>query len=759
MNTFIMESSVVRPATNPYGRLERNSVVGYEGEHNARSLVVETTDDLSAYASVSLIIDDLDCGAMTKTTSGSKTVLSLTLTSAMIGASGRKLCQLLMVDSNNTVIAKSSQFVILIKRSNDIERSVEDGVSFIIISEAVTEMAQEAASAAAEEAAADVVAECQTIANTAAGSASAAAQSAAAAQAAAESIVVDSTLDTASTNAIQNKVVASELATIKADLGDYEVMSLSTDLLSFSIISSGKWNVVSSTGKIRSSVTKIPEGVRKIRIEAQENSCVVAFFNTYTAPVHGETPDFSTGYTERMSLDPGEVREFDVEEDMCYLYNNRVNTAGDDCTPLVKEYSLKATKQVSSLRSELTYELAHSFTDDKVYNYAILNSGLWSVVTSGTSRSSIVKIPPNCARIIVKPTGENSVFAFLKGQSYPWHNGVPEMSESHPSRITITEEVSYDRQTDMRFIYILRINSSAEDITPDLTFVCTRSDAESEPTYVAFGASTTVGAVHHYDGTNITYTYLNYPAIVGERLGLKTYNNGHGSTGFLARGSEGTTPNFLDSIMGASEELSRASLVSIVFGYGNDYSAGLPIGEWDDYYPYDETGYHPSGSEGITEMLSKGITLMGALNWCIRYLQTNFPKAQLVIIFSAPSANRYRDVSLSSQTPGTGSAPYKLNVVDPYDNPTGSNAGIKQISEEMAKLQKAISIPMIDAFSGVGTPFSWYATRAVDSEGNYVVFSTTGSASAPVWNSHPNEDGYLVYGRYIAGLITSQFVG
>lgn len=222
MNTFIMESSVVRPATNPYGRLERNSVVGYEGEHNSRSLVVETTDDLSAYASVSLIIDDLDCGAMTKTTSGSKTVLSLTLTSAMIGASGRKLCQLLMVESNNTVIAKSSQFVILIKRSNDIERSVEDGVSFIIISEAVTEMAQEAASAAAQEAAADVVADCQAIADAASASADAAAQSASDAQTAAASIVVDSALDATSTHALQNKVVTSEINALKADLEDLD---------------------------------------------------------------------------------------------------------------------------------------------------------------------------------------------------------------------------------------------------------------------------------------------------------------------------------------------------------------------------------------------------------------------------------------------------------------------------------------------------------------------------------------------------------
>ena len=60
-NSFIMTESIVRPAKMPYGRLK---------------------DNLSAYASVSLIIDDLDRGAMTKTTSGSKTVLSLTLIGA-----------------------------------------------------------------------------------------------------------------------------------------------------------------------------------------------------------------------------------------------------------------------------------------------------------------------------------------------------------------------------------------------------------------------------------------------------------------------------------------------------------------------------------------------------------------------------------------------------------------------------------------------------------------------------------------------------
>ena len=215
-----MTESIVRPAKMPYGRLKDNGFVGIEGEHAARALVVETKDDLSAFASVNLIIDDLDCGAMTKTTSGSTTTLSMTLTSSMIGRSGRKICQLIMVNSGNTVVQKSSQFEAYVGRANEINRSVDDGVTIIILSEAVTEMAREAAAAAAEEAVADVVEDCQAIADAASASADAAAQSASDAQTAAASIVVDATLDPTSTHAIQNKAVASEISSIKADLGD-----------------------------------------------------------------------------------------------------------------------------------------------------------------------------------------------------------------------------------------------------------------------------------------------------------------------------------------------------------------------------------------------------------------------------------------------------------------------------------------------------------------------------------------------------------
>jgi hypothetical protein len=144
----------------------------------------------------------------------------MTLTSSMIGRSGRKICQLIMVNSGNTVVQKSSQFEAYVGRANEIERSVDDGVTIIILSEAVTEMAREAAAAAAEEAVADVVEDCQAIADAASASADAAAQSASDAQTAAASITVDATLDPTSTHAIQNKAVASEISSIKADLGN-----------------------------------------------------------------------------------------------------------------------------------------------------------------------------------------------------------------------------------------------------------------------------------------------------------------------------------------------------------------------------------------------------------------------------------------------------------------------------------------------------------------------------------------------------------
>lgn len=424
-----------------------------------------------------------------------------------------------------------------------------------------------------------------------------------------------------------------------------------------------------------------------------------------------------------------------------------------------------AIDAVAALKSELCITESYDFAGDQLYGYYIPASNVWR--DHDIAKCSIVKIPDDCISLTVQSSPDIAlIIAFFSGQPYPWDGLYPEYSQNYPARISIPagNSATYQVESDMKFMYVGRISVGGADINPQLSFECFRPAEPKAPLYVAFGASTTVGAVHHLSGEGgITYTDKNYPALVGQALGYRAVNLGHGSTGFLKRASSPNNLNIMDAIYGADTYLQNAALVSIVFGYGNDGSAGgtggtgLPIGSWDDYYPYDEEGYHPSGEEGEATMLSKGCTLFGCLNWCIKWLNEKYPKAQLVVIFGAPSANRYRKIDLLPQTEGAGVAPYKLSYTDPYGSvATGNNAKLMQISEQLKLLKEVLNIPIIDTFFDAGIPFSFYSTYAKKSDGTYAIFSSEGSAESPVWNSHPNEEGYRIWGQYISGLIVSQ---
>lgn len=269
------------------------------------------------------------------------------------------------------------------------------------------------------------------------------------------------------------------------------------------------------------------------------------------------------------------------------------------------------------------------------------------------------------------------------------------------------------------------------------------------PVYAAIGASTTVGAVHHFTGQSISYSARAYPDYVGAVLKMRTANLGIGTTGFLARNS-GENRNFMDQIYDRGSVLSEASLVTIMFAYGNDNGVGLPVGEWDDYFPYDQNAHFfvegdASGNvAGITAMLNEGATLFGCLNWCIKWIGEHYPRAQLVVVMGYPADNAEHSVVVSSAEGRT--APMKITV----------NRSASSLSTKLAQLRAALNIPMIDLISD-GLPFSYYASRATETDGNYAIFSTTGTAEEPTWNSHPNEDGYLMYARYLAGRISAVF--
>lgn len=133
MNIFIMQNSIVRPL----GRDAQNALIGFEGENDARTFVIRTQDDVSDYT-VSLIIGEVDCGPMAKTTMpDGSTMLSLTLASNMLGVGGEKVCQLIMVDGD--VVKKSGQFTAYVGKTNDITSAAVDSATLIVINEAITQ--------------------------------------------------------------------------------------------------------------------------------------------------------------------------------------------------------------------------------------------------------------------------------------------------------------------------------------------------------------------------------------------------------------------------------------------------------------------------------------------------------------------------------------------------------------------------------------------------------------------------------------------
>ena len=277
------------------------------------------------------------------------------------------------------------------------------------------------------------------------------------------------------------------------------------------------------------------------------------------------------------------------------------------------------------------------------------------------------------------------------------------------------------------------------------------------PVYVAFGASTTVGAIHHYTGEDVTYTPYASPDYVGQVLGCNTYNLGQGTTGFMARDS-GNKPNFMDQIYNNGAILANADLITLTFGYGNDASAGLPFGLWNDYFPYDtEAQFYVAGATsdnaaGVTTMLSHGATLMGCLNWCIKWIGDHYPKATLVVIWGAPSENAQKTVTVSTNSAsgaGTSGVAPKIITVTPSAN------SLVEYDEIVTTLAEKLNIPFINLVTDM-LPFSYYSSVAKDGD-VYAIFSTKGTAESPVWNSHPNEDGYKIYARFLAGRISQFF--
>lgn len=552
------------------------------------------------------------------------------------------------------------------------------------------------------------------------------------------------------------------------------------------IHSANEWREVTvATSQARSYTLELPEGARVIEVTAGVNGATIALLNTYE-PVQGAVPDYADGYNARTELSAGDSETYEVTASVHYLYVVLYTSDGTNMVPVVNIGTLETDKSLTksgipadaaAVGNKLeplaaSHAVLDGFYYDWRYGYYITDQG---AVRTNDHYALSYNVPVKAGNIITNRSPDydegNRLLQFLIST---FKSGV------FYARQVVASGVSMVIPADVDSICITFGYSSTVSDAPDMSpaiidaYFAVEIDGVTQPygiftdgehpVYAAFGASTTEGLVYTYGSRS--FSRYNYPNYVGRVLNLKTYNFGRSGSGFLERGDSGG--NIMDEIAANGNVLERARLVTIVFGYGNDNMVGpsghqvlFPIGNYTDYYPYDEEGYNLPGASGCADMVGMGATLMGCLNWCIKHINENYPYAQMVIVFGAPSGNSGRTVSMTAHTGSTGVAPYELSFADPYANPTDPTSpeyGIKQISTELAKLKAALNIPIVD-LNKEGGPFTWYSTYAAnpETENAYALFGTKGTAQNPQWDSHPNDAGYKAYARFLAGTIISKF--
>ena len=544
-----------------------------------------------------------------------------------------------------------------------------------------------------------------------------------------------------------------------------------------SIDSSGLW--ASSSGSFQSSCVRVPAGTRMIKI-THKNGTIVAPLASLTNRRSGGAADFAEGHSSRYIYSAVGSSIIMVDADCKWIYSNITTRDGIDVKPVI-------SFQPDMIRTEDLPD-NEGYTNNKIYGilptlyegdfvwrlgYSYLSGGSTNYADGFACTQFIDVVPGNQVINTAAATdGTNTINLYIV--EFNNDTFIRRYSMAPNSKYIVPEGVNR-----IRLMYGWA-SSTEVTITKNLLsqyfsvkmLVTAMQNPWETPVYVAYGASTTIGAVHRFTGQGTYLSGYSYPDYIGKALHLHPYNHGHGTTGFLAR-ADGTVPNIMDAIYADDTLLQNAGLVSIMFGYGNDRSAGLPIGKYTDYYPYDEEGYHPSGSDGITTMLEKGATLFGCLNWCIKWISEKYPSATLVIIVGSPSMNHNRTIIKSENPDSTGSnglPPYTLSFTDPYSDtgivnpgdeynlPTSAQ-GVAQLKEEMPKLQQAMGIPIINLIE-IGSNINYWNSEAKKDDNTYAIFSTTGTSddeSTWEWNSHPNDDGYKMFAQYIAGKIIQMY--
>lgn len=147
--------------------------------------------------------------------------------------------------------------------------------------------------------------------------------------------------------------------------------------------------------------------------------------------------------------------------------------------------------------------VVHDFTNDDVIYTTIISSNKWHILSgTGGNGATVFQIPGNAASVRIKANAGSTVYAFLRTFEEPEEGVTPDFSVSYPGRIAVDSgsDVTYTIERDMKYLYILRYNSSHVDNTAKVTFYSLKVDPTLRTPGVPAEAKATGDNIDRIDG-------------------------------------------------------------------------------------------------------------------------------------------------------------------------------------------------------------------------------------------------------------------
>lgn len=127
---------------------------------------------------------------------------------------------------------------------------------------------------------------------------------------------------------------------------------------------------------------------------------------------------------------------------------------------------------VQTAAANIYVDTVHNFGEDPITNVHIISTNKWHYTSGSSNASSVIEIPAGTTSVKIEADNGSTVIAFLESYSTPVEDATPDFADGYNGRIAIADGAveTYSITSSMKYLYILRYNSSHVDNTAKVTF-------------------------------------------------------------------------------------------------------------------------------------------------------------------------------------------------------------------------------------------------------------------------------------------------